>query len=202
VVGSDGCRPDGRQLSATTEVDAKVDRIGSKAGAGALMAMVLLGLVACGDDGDGDEQGGAGNGILDEAASEGGAPASGSDIDACALLEASEIGELFGERGTVADGEPNQSGPTSLCSWGVGDPAAPEGGTVTLGVSPDVTDAIFEELTGDPVEGLGDEALISGETLHVQSGDLYFNIIAAFYPTLAGTSEKLTSLGEAVAGRL
>jgi hypothetical protein len=190
-------------MSATTEVDAKVDRIGSKAGAGALMAMVLLGLVACGGDGDGgDEQGGAGNEVLDDAASEDGAPASGSDIDACALLEASEIEEQFGERGTVAEGVPNQSGATSLCSWDVGDLTASGSGTVTLGVSPDVTDAIFDELTGDPVDGLGDEALISGETLHVQSGDLYFNLIAGFYPAVPGASEKVTSLGEAIVGRL
>jgi hypothetical protein len=168
------------------------------------LAVALLGAAGCGGGGDGDG-GGDGAGGLD-LGGEGGAgdPAAspGSERDACSLLEVAEVEEHFGERGAVADGAPNLSGTTVLCSWAVGEPAAPDGGTVVLGVSDTVTDAIFDELDGEPVPGLGNEALLSPSVLHVRAGETYFNLSVGFYPEVPGTGDKLTALGQAVVDRL
>lgn len=163
-----------------------------------LLAAVLLGVVGCGDDTGGDDNSQSGTAVPDS----GEGAASDAELDACSLLDITEIGEQFGERGAVSVGQPSVQGTTSLCSWDIGDRTQPGSATLTLAATHTISQAIFDELTGDPVDGLGDEALLDGQSLHVRSGEGYFNLIVGIGDSDPVTSDSLITLAHAILDRL
>lgn len=192
-----------------------MDGIRIRTAVGALAAVAVLGLAACGGGGgrsdggggSGEARGGADAGAGDAASGGGGggggAAGKGDEVDVCRLLEVSEIDAQFGQAGAVSEGAPGELGVTALCRWQVGDPVSPEGGgTVTLGASTE-RDDIFYSVTGDPVAGLGDEAVLATESeLHIRSGEQFLVLMAGIYPEVPGTRDKLVTLARLVVDRL
>lgn len=192
-----------------------MDGIRIRTAVGALAAVAVLGLAACGGGGgrsdggggSGEARGGADAGAGDAASGGGGggggAAGKGDEVDVCRLLEVSEIDAQFGQAGAVSEGAPGELGVTALCRWQVGDPVSPEGGgTVTLGASTE-RDDIFYSVTGDPVAGLGDEAVLATESeLHIRSGEQFLVLMAGIYPEVPGTRDKLVTLAHLVVDRL
>lgn len=191
-----------------------MDGIRIRTAVGALAAVAVLGLAACGG-GSGRSDGGGGSGearggadagagaAASDGGGGGGAAGKGDEVDVCRLLEVSEIDAQFGQAGAVSEGAPGELGVTALCRWQVGDPVSPEGGgTVTLGASTE-RDDIFYSVTGDPVAGLGDEAVLATESeLHIRSGEQFLVLMAGIYPEVPGTRDKLVTLAHLVVDRL
>lgn len=192
-----------------------MDGIRIRTAVGALAAVAVLGLAACGGGGGGSDGGGgsgeasggadagAGAAASGGGGGGGGATGKGDEVDVCRLLEVSEIDAQFGQAGAVSEGAPGELGVTALCRWQVGDPVSPEGGgTVTLGASTE-RDDIFYSVTGDPVAGLGDEAVLATESeLHIRSGEQFLVLMAGIYPEVPGTRDKLVTLAHLVVDRL
>lgn len=192
-----------------------MDGIRIRTAVGALAAVAVLGLAACGGGGGGSDGGGgsgearggadagAGDAASGGGGGGGGAAGKGAEVDVCRLLEVSEIDAQFGQAGAVSEGAPGELGVTALCRWQVGDPVSPEGGgTVTLGASTE-RDDIFYGVTGDPVAGLGDEAVLATESeLHIRSGEQFLVLMAGIYPEVPGTRDKLVTLARLVVDRL
>jgi hypothetical protein len=183
----------------------------ARAGVAGLVVLSFLGTAACGgkDGGDGSTGlGGAttqpgGDGESGDAGSE-----ESSGVDACSLLEVSEIEAAFGDRGPVAEGESNME---IACNWEVGDLSEPNSGAGNVGVmnaryAGSVEDALAESraIVDNPIDvaGLGDEAFLDYGTLHVRSGETYLTVSAFFSPDVDGVHEKLVTLARHALSRL
>jgi len=204
---------------------------------GLVVALLLLGAAACGDSGDGggeDATGGA-EGIpgLNGAGSGGGdgsdtGAGMGEDLDPCALLDAGDVEEEFGERGSVADGQPD----LYSCVWEVGDQTASASGTVSVSdyTSPccaldqtptESAEATFQghrDLADNPVdvEGVGDGAFfeqipldngsvvaLEQSFLTFRTGELVLSLQAAFGETpVEGVQGRLVALADRVVDRV
>lgn len=194
-----------------------MDGIGMRAGARsrraavglvALVAGATLGLVACGGDDEGsDGAGGLGPGG-DGGDAGGGLPGSGSgggDVDVCGLLEVAEIEAQFGDIGPVSEGSPEDMGAVTGCSWDVGDPmgTGTDYAVVGIGYSTQDAELTMDAVTGDPVEGLGDEAILSSDSnLYIREGDTFLNVIVTTVADVPNITEKVTTLAHAAIDRL
>lgn len=192
-----------------------MNRMRTRATSG-LVAMLLVGAMACGDDGDTDV-GSPGSSGQDDASEVGdfgdpGGEASESedDIDPCSLLEVSDIEAQFGELGTFAEGE--SLGPT--CTWDLAtrDDFSTDGMdlSVSTALSNRPIEAEFDDLretSEDPVDiaGVGDDAFMAslGNSLRVLSGDhiMALNIVIED-SDIEGEQEKLEALAQLVIDRL
>jgi hypothetical protein len=173
------------------------------------LVALLLGAAACGDDDGGGSVGPSGPADQDGATSEGGG---GTDIfgDPCSVLEVSEIEQLFGDRGAVADGDPLGAN----CSWQVG--SGSDAGFVGMGVVPARPDQSTEDavtadgqLSVDLVEAAvsgvdAGDALFDASSgfLWFRSGDLVIGMSGLFDPEVEGLQDKLVVLAEQVLQRL
>lgn len=164
------------------------------------MALLLLGIGACGDD----DGGGGALGASDAGARAGGGGRDG--IEECSLLEPAEIEAQLGEVGAVADGDEDVVGG---CLWEIG----ANGDSVSLLVLPHRPSQSLEDaVTGDgvdidltPVAGVGDEALLDDSEsfpfLFFRSDDVFVSM-SAYVADVAGVSDKLVALAQQVDDRL
>lgn len=189
-----------------------------------LAALLLLGAAACGDDEDGaggTGPGGIGSGTQDGAGAEAGGDAAGTGaeidfgVDACTLLQATEIEAQFAEVGPVGEGVPSDLG-SFFCRW----EAEENGATQADMLPPEVwvkVEPLYEGTSvagalGDPipVEGLGDEAYYDANTaeasLHVGAGEWVVALgavpRAVHIDTGTGMQNRLAALAELILGRL
>lgn len=190
-----------------------MNRIGTRATSG-LVAMLLVGAMACGDNGDSDA-GSPGSSDQDDASDVGdfGGPGdeaseAGDDIDPCSLLEVSDIEAQFGEFGTFAEGE--SLGPT--CTW---DLAGADFSTDSMNVSARTAlgngpienefDDLRENYDGVDIDGVGDAAFMSPSSngLSFLSGDYIVSInIIIEDSDIEGEQEKLEALAQLIIDRL
>ncbi len=148
------------------------------------MAMLLLAgalvLSACGDDagnGAGDDPAGTASTVAGDATaatdpSAGDTVPEGEDADVCTLLENLDVDALLGEEGGTPDGD------GARCVVLPVDPESTGQVGVGLVIPGGEAYADRQEILGSDseVEGLGDEAYLTGSWLHVRAGDIYVDL--------------------------